>query len=45
MAIERLKEAAVEAYPDEDNVMIRAIEAFTNILDGMSMFIKITMKI
>ena len=34
LAIERLKEAAVEAYPDEENVITRAIEAFTNILDG-----------
>ena len=42
MAIERLKKEAVGAYPDEEDVMTRAIAAFTNISPGKPVFISVT---
>ena len=42
MAIERLKKEAVGAYPDEEDVMTRAIAAVTNISAGKPVFISVT---
>ena len=43
LAIERLKEAAVGAYPEEKDNMTRAIAAFTNISPGKPVFISVTL--